>query len=91
MNKERIELGDLPAEILGDGSEVYTGTNRVSARNVIPLGSMTLEELEREAICQALEKASHNQVKAARLLGISRDTLRYRMKKFSLLESGTGN
>jgi DNA-binding NtrC family response regulator len=90
-NKERIELVDLPSEIVGDGSEVYTGTNRMSARNVIPLGSMTLEELEREAICQALEKASHNQVKAARLLGISRDTLRYRMKKFSLLESGTGN
>jgi transcriptional regulator with PAS, ATPase and Fis domain len=46
---------------------------------------MTLEALEREAIRQALERAGHNQVRAAKLLGVSRDTLRYRMKKFGLL------
>jgi len=86
-NKDRIELSDLPGEILGaSGAGGADGAGSVP-RNVIPLGSMTLEELEREAICQALEKASHNQVKAARLLGISRDTLRYRMKKFALLEA----
>ena len=39
-----------------------------------------------KAVFQALEKADHNQVRAAKLLGISRDTLRYRMKKFGLLE-----
>ncbi len=47
---------------------------------------MTLEEMEREAIVRALEQVSYNQVRAAKLLGISRDTLRYRMKKFGLLE-----
>jgi DNA-binding protein Fis len=50
----------------------------------VPLGTMTLEEIERQAITMALEKSNQNQVQAARLLGISRDTLRYRMKKFSL-------
>ncbi len=48
---------------------------------------MTLEEMERQAIAQALRASvGHNQVRAAKLLGISRDTLRYRMKKFGLLE-----
>ena len=42
--------------------------------------------MERWAICQALERSGQNQVRAARLLGISRDTLRYRMKKFGLLD-----
>jgi DNA-binding protein Fis len=34
---------------------------------------------------QALAEANGNQTNAARLLGISRDTLRYRMAKFKLL------
>jgi DNA-binding protein Fis len=33
---------------------------------------------------QALERAGGNQTQAARLLRITRDTLRYKMKKFSL-------
>jgi DNA-binding protein Fis len=47
---------------------------------------MSLDEMEKRAIAQALEQAGNNQVRAAKLLGISRDTLRYRMKKFGLLE-----
>ena len=35
-------------------------------------------------ICTALEKAGGNQTAAARLLGVSRDTLRYRVEKFGL-------
>ena len=55
-------------------------------RATVPVGAMTLEEMEKQAIREALERASQNQVRAAKLLGISRDTLRYRMKKFGLLE-----
>ncbi len=44
----------------------------------------SLFELEKQALIQALEKTHHNQTHAARLLKISRDTLRYRMKKFGL-------
>jgi DNA-binding NtrC family response regulator len=40
--------------------------------------------MERAMIEQALRDADGNQVKAARLLGISRDTLRYRMAKFKI-------
>ncbi len=45
---------------------------------------MDLNRLEVETIRAALDKAGGNQTKAARLLGISRDTLRYRIKKFDL-------
>jgi DNA-binding NtrC family response regulator len=87
-SKESIELQDLPRTIReSDGKSLLTdGESAEPDRSSIPLGSMTLEEMEREAIVQALEKVSQNQVRAAKLLGISRDTLRYRMKKFGLLE-----
>jgi DNA-binding protein Fis len=41
--------------------------------------------VERDFRRQALEMSEGNQVQAARLLGISRDVLRYRLKKFSSL------
>jgi DNA-binding NtrC family response regulator len=85
-NKPTIELQDLP-RAMRDGEGGSTREGIVDAQSVsIAVGSMTLEEMEREAIVRALEQVSHNQVRAAKLLGISRDTLRYRMKKFGLLE-----
>jgi transcriptional regulator with PAS, ATPase and Fis domain len=47
-------------------------------------GSASLEEVERSMLVQALERCKGNQTRAAELLGISRDTLRYRIKKFGL-------
>jgi two-component system, NtrC family, response regulator AtoC len=44
----------------------------------------SLAAVEREALCSALEKTNWNVSKAARVLGISRDTLRYRIEKFQL-------
>lgn len=43
-----------------------------------------LEILERGCICRVLRHCDHNQVKAARMLGISRNTLRLRLKKFGI-------
>jgi two-component system, NtrC family, response regulator AtoC len=45
---------------------------------------LSLGETEKAMLTRALEKFSGNQTQAARALGISRDTLRYRMKKHSL-------
>ncbi|MEX2300722.1 MAG: sigma 54-interacting transcriptional regulator [Bryobacterales bacterium] len=45
---------------------------------------MSLEETEKSMLAEALQKTAGNQTQAARLLGISRDTLRYRIKKFDL-------
>ncbi len=44
----------------------------------------TLPEVERRALLQALESNAWNVSRAARALGISRDTLRYRIEKFDL-------
>ena len=45
---------------------------------------MSLEENEKVLILRALEKTGGNQTQAAKLLKITRDTLRYKMKKFRL-------
>jgi PAS domain S-box-containing protein len=47
-------------------------------------GKSLLFEQERRLLMQALERSTGNQTQAARLLRISRDTLRYKMKKFNL-------
>jgi len=46
--------------------------------------SMTLDQWERQLLEQALRDTGGNQTRAARKLGISRDTLRYRMKKHGI-------
>lgn len=53
----------------------------------IPEGGTSLEEIERSMVTLALEQAHGNQTQASRLLDISRDALRYKMKKFGLIHS----
>ncbi len=45
---------------------------------------VSLEEAEKNLVKKALERAGGNQTRAAVLLGVTRDTLRYKMKKFNL-------
>ncbi|MGH7786640.1 MAG: sigma-54-dependent transcriptional regulator, partial [Candidatus Binatia bacterium] len=52
-----------------------------------PPGGLSLEAVEKAMIEHAMQQAAGNQSAAARLLGVSRDTLRYRMDKFGLAES----
>jgi len=49
-----------------------------------PPPDFSLEEAEKSLLRKALEKAGGNQTRAAVMLGITRDTLRYKMKKFDL-------
>ncbi len=50
----------------------------------LPPDGITLDEVEKMLIQQALQRFNGNQTKAAHCLGMSRDTIRYRMKKFDL-------
>ena len=50
----------------------------------LPPEGVNLEELERQLLIQALDRASGNQTQAAHLLGINRDQVRYRIEKFGL-------
>ena len=47
----------------------------------LPAEGITLDEVELSLVRQALERSGGNQTRAAELLGISRDQLRYRLKK----------
>jgi DNA-binding NtrC family response regulator len=62
------------------------GPNRPGLQTEQPAAPFqaSLAETEKNLVTQALQKASGNQTRAAVLLGITRDTLRYKMKKFSL-------
>jgi DNA-binding protein Fis len=45
---------------------------------------ISLRDVQYELVRQALERTGGNQTKAAQLLRISRDALRYKMKSFGL-------
>jgi transcriptional regulator with AAA-type ATPase domain len=53
----------------------------------LPDEGLVFEELERELVRQALERTGGNQTHAARLLGMTRDQIRYRLRKFELSRS----
>lgn len=57
---------------------------RPNGTPTVPDQGLVLDDVERKLIFEALERANGNQSKAARLLGVSRDTLRYRLKKYDL-------
>jgi transcriptional regulator with GAF, ATPase, and Fis domain len=50
----------------------------------LPATGVDLEDLERSLVVQALRRAGGNQTKAAGLLGLNRDQIRYRIEKFGL-------
>ena len=50
----------------------------------LPPDGIVLEEVERQLIVSALAQSGNNKSKAARLLGLTRDTLRYRLEKYQL-------
>ncbi len=47
-------------------------------------GGIVLDEVERQLIVQALQASEGNRTRAAQLLGISKEALRYRMEKYQL-------
>lgn len=76
---ETIELNEAHFPVLSasHGGDLSTGIN-------LPAGGINLEGLERSLVVQALERAGWNQTKAATLLGLNRDQIRYRIEKFEL-------
>jgi DNA-binding NtrC family response regulator len=69
-----VEPEDLPE--LGDrASGVFF---------VLPPNGIEFAELERVVLMQALAMANNNQTRAASLLGLTRDQMRYRLAKFEI-------
>jgi DNA-binding NtrC family response regulator len=73
--------GPLPS---GNGQALPNG--RALPPLHIPPGGTSLEEMERTMVELAMQNANQNQTQAARLLDISRDALRYKLKKFGLIQ-----
>jgi transcriptional regulator with PAS, ATPase and Fis domain len=77
-----ITAGSLPIAIARpDGIGPLVG---IPLGMETPTDGLSLEDNERSLLVRALEKTEGNQTQAARLLRITRDTLRYKMKKFNL-------
>jgi DNA-binding NtrC family response regulator len=57
------------------------------ANHFLPEG-MTLEQWEDEMIRESLRRANGNKSQAARLLGLSRNALRYRLSKIGIVDEG---
>jgi transcriptional regulator with PAS, ATPase and Fis domain len=78
----RLTTSSLPVTLNNPAGTVDGIPSRVPCQ--IPDEGISLEENERTLVARALEKTGGNQTQAARLLRITRDTLRYKMKKFHL-------
>jgi two-component system response regulator AtoC len=71
-----LTLGDFP---VAAGRPI-----RLTGQVDLPAGGIDLEQLERSLVVQALERSGWNQTKAAVMLGLNRDQIRYRVEKFKL-------
>ncbi|MCX7766963.1 MAG: helix-turn-helix domain-containing protein, partial [Candidatus Sumerlaeia bacterium] len=77
-----IKVEDLPLAI----RNFRQGTTSLSTPRM-DFNHLTLEEMEKQAILNALRRTQVNYSRAARLLGITRRTLGYRIKKYRLEEN----
>ena len=69
------------------GSEAGANGAKSADQFRLPAAGVSLEDVELSLVSQAIERSSGNQTKAAELLDISRDQLRYRLKKLEEAEA----
>jgi len=80
----------LPGGLLAPVRATESSTERSSeARFVLPDQGISLDEAELSFVRQAIQRSGGNQTRAAELLGISRDQLRYRLKKLEEVQALT--
>lgn len=83
-----IEDAALRADAVIDVTDLPSFEPRRSGIDYqLPCEGVDLSELERAILAQALRRAGGNQTRAASLLGLTRDQIRYRMGKFGILRS----
>ncbi len=74
--------GEMP--VAPAPAEESASARRSVEQQALPPEGMSLDQWEKSLLEQALREAGGNQTRAAQRLGISRDTLRYRMKKYQI-------
>jgi DNA-binding NtrC family response regulator len=73
----------VPVSVVAGPNQSLSEGDRLGAHDMfrLPPAGASLEEVELSLVRQAIERSCGNQTRAAELLGISRDQLRYRLKK----------
>jgi transcriptional regulator with PAS, ATPase and Fis domain len=87
--EDEILLAHLPGEIYR--SDRVPASGEQAARVLPSFFPMTLREMERVQIERTLQQTSGNKSKAASILGISRQTLREKLKQFGSGDAGDGD
>jgi DNA-binding NtrC family response regulator len=75
---QTVGAAQLPREVVGEG---VTAPDPGKSES-------TLHGYEKAMVVRALKENGWNQTRAAKTLGISRDNLRYRMKKYEIGRDG---
>ena len=95
-NMSTLQAESLPGEIVSLAENIISSipiSNETYIKRekpqsayeiIIPPEGLSLYEVEKQIIIQALQKSDNNQTKTSKLLGISRDVLRYKIKKYRL-------
>lgn len=71
-----LTTSNFPPDLFGGKTE------QEMSEFILPPEGIQFEEMERSLVRQALERTNWNQTRAARLLGFTRDQMRYRVKQF---------
>ena len=82
ITPEHISTSIIRTSTLAEKDELQTQDN--SVQFAIPPHGLSLDALEKQLVTQALEKSKNNKTKAAKLLGLTRGTFRYRLQKYGL-------
>jgi two-component system NtrC family response regulator len=83
-HRDRITLADLPSEITAQVTPVGTQSGTEGVPSGLPENGIDFFSLEKSLLEQALARANGNRARAARLLGMTRQTLLYRLRKFGI-------
>ena len=78
FNAGVVDVSNLPQEIKSQSN------SSIASLFNLPTGGINLESLEIALMNQALESSNGNKSRAARLLGLTRDTFLYRLKKYAI-------
>ena len=86
-----ITMKYIPRPVSGGPSSDHVSHDGRGAEPFhLPPGGVALDEVEMSLVRQAIDRSGGNQTKAAEMLGISRDQLRYRLKKLEEIAAVPG-
>ncbi len=84
VDQDMIDVDQLPIRIADPSAAGPAPRSSENPHVQLPPEGAALDDIERELIQQALQHADGNKTLASKLLKISRDTLRYKVKKHNL-------